>query len=835
MDFYQKWKDFLLEAERDAKILRKINIDKIKKDIGPPEPDEDYREYNERISANEKDPRFVNPIFPTGLVEYIESLDDRFFPTANRKAFAKWLANAIIGDLEGDPLSSPRGREGFEVYGNDIRYIVDYLNGARRDDIPGNVWNLDFLEVLLLAGDWHETLKGVVHKGDYETKDVVYKFKDGFTIVKVPHGDLEAEGNKMGHCVGTYCDRVYSGKLAVYSLRDSDNEPHATISVYQKRKADEIKGKGNDPPVRKYALKIREWLKAKDIDASSSEDYPALFEEKEMEAMLQSGDLNLVLAKRLAEYSENPKVIKYFVDRIGDLDEEIFISVAENPHLGIDQALSIFKENLTRHALGNRMAWLFGSRPGVRPYDPQDLVKLAWPVLQARFKSKGELDEEIIFAFNNLISFCENLDLASQMVTILIEKSNLDKALALPSSANVHFNAPSMITVAIKSYLSGFPNADREILKKLYQLTKTEKYEAGFKFRDNALASVIGNKSITDGMAKDMVENLDSLKYYHVKTFLSNPSLKDTYKIAMISKMSKSKFSDRETALLRSRTGISASRAAAQNKYTGIINIVGEHMFNYIYSPSESGQDRPGGYSKKVLKFSLDVGFMEKSLNKQANNRFYSKYRHWPRLSAPKNPADPSMARPQPEDVKKFDKILDQARIDLRQKIESIEKRKKEADDTPPWSDTFDSDRQLNEEVNKYFRKQTMNKKAFFEEVKQSFIKEEKGRSRQRGIYKFHCMVSYSLTMESEKSRGLDDILADLRALPNVTIVTVAIRNKKIAERRYIAGLAIKFIPSIPGEFNAPEDVKARVIKDIKRLPNVESMFKVSTGLNRLE
>ena len=96
-------------------------------------------------------------------------------------------------------------------------------------------------------------------------------------------------------------------------------------------------------------------------------------------------------------------------------------------------------------------------------------------------------------------------------------------------------------------------------------------------------------------------------------------------------------------------------------------------------------------------------------------------------------------------------------------------------------------------------------------------------------------MISYGLSLEQGKSRGLDDILADLRALENVTIVTVAIRNQKVAEGRYIAGLAIKFIPTTPGNMNAPENVKARIVRDIKRLSNVQSLFKLSTGLIRLE
>jgi hypothetical protein len=123
----------------------------------------------------------------------------------------------------------------------------------------------------------------------------------------------------------------------------------------------------------------------------------------------------------------------------------------------------------------------------------------------------------------------------------------------------------------------------------------------------------------------------------------------------------------------------------------------------------------------------------------------------------------------------------------------------------------------------------------FYKDLERQLLGEEKGRSRQRGIYKFHCMITYNITSTSDKSRGLDDILADMRALPNVTIVTVAIKNQKVAEGRYIAGLAIKFIPSTPGDMNQPELTKARIVKDIKRLENVQSLFKLSAGLIRLE
>ena len=121
-------------------------------------------------------------------------------------------------------------------------------------------------------------------------------------------------------------------------------------------------------------------------------------------------------------------------------------------------------------------------------------------------------------------------------------------------------------------------------------------------------------------------------------------------------------------------------------------------------------------------------------------------------------------------------------------------------------------------------------------EIKEYFssLSEEKGRSRQRGIYKFYCMIGYTI-VAGDYQRGLDDILADMRALPNVTIVTVVIANQKIGEMRYVSGLSVKFIPSVPGEFRAPEDVKTRIVRDIKRLKNVERIFKVSTSVERIE
>ena len=114
-------------------------------------------------------------------------------------------------------------------------------------------------------------------------------------------------------------------------------------------------------------------------------------------------------------------------------------------------------------------------------------------------------------------------------------------------------------------------------------------------------------------------------------------------------------------------------------------------------------------------------------------------------------------------------------------------------------------------------------------------IDEEKGRTRASGIYKFYCMIGYTADESGESSRGLDDILADFRALEGVTIVTVVVANRKIADHRYISGLSVKFIPSTPGQIRSPEDTKARILRDVRRLRNVERIFKVSTSVERIE
>ena len=98
-NFYSKWKQYLQEAQQDAKILRNINIKAIQKEM-PKFQDEEIRDYFARIQGLERDPKYLNPIFPTGIVDWMESLPDNHFPNIGRKRFAKWSKPRVLEDMK---------------------------------------------------------------------------------------------------------------------------------------------------------------------------------------------------------------------------------------------------------------------------------------------------------------------------------------------------------------------------------------------------------------------------------------------------------------------------------------------------------------------------------------------------------------------------------------------------------------------------------------------------------------------------------------------------------------------------------------------------------------
>lgn len=91
------------------------------------------------------------------------------------------------------------------------------------------------------------------------------------------------------------------------------------------------------------------------------------------------------------------------------------------------------------------------------------------------------------------------------------------------------------------------------------------------------------------------------------------------------------------------------------------------------------------------------------------------------------------------------------------------------------------------------------------------------------------------LGYQTSEGRGLDDILAEVRGIPSVTVVTVSTRNRKVGEGTYVAGIAIKFVPSFPGVVRSPEEAKSRIVTIIKAVKGVSRIFKLSTKFERID
>ena len=185
-------------------------------------------------------------------------------------------------------------------------------DSQRNFDFPKDLWDLKFYDMASEAENWHLELKGIVPTGAYETKEVVYSFDNGFTIVKVPSQDLETEGEFMGHCVGSYCDQVSRGAVEIYSLRNRKNEPHATIEINRNGKVHQIKGKGNAAPVEKYRPMIKQWLKTTDFEYKNSPDYLNIMSQDEIKDELFSGRMTLSRQLNMARETDDQEILDFF-------------------------------------------------------------------------------------------------------------------------------------------------------------------------------------------------------------------------------------------------------------------------------------------------------------------------------------------------------------------------------------------------------------------------------------------------------------------------------------------------------------------------------------------
>lgn len=184
---------------------------------------------------------------------------------APRKVVEKMLAIQRAGErlYRFDPSSD--AAEDLEI---EVSSVLDWLESVPEYDRHlRRIDRMSYLDAVRLSASWHQRLLALSENADdpdvVEEVDLVRRLDDGnrFIELKGPVALLR-EGKLMGHCVGGrgYVDAVSSGAARIFSLRDAANRPHATIEV-RYGFAQQIKGKGNTPPVENWARLIRPFVK----------------------------------------------------------------------------------------------------------------------------------------------------------------------------------------------------------------------------------------------------------------------------------------------------------------------------------------------------------------------------------------------------------------------------------------------------------------------------------------------------------------------------------------------------------------------------------------------
>lgn len=146
---------------------------------------------------------------------------------------------------------------------------LDYLKTSNEYDT--------FNKTFIAANKWHQNMAELATKK--AKNEQMYKASLSGTkfIMDLPNGmkayqlitpeALDYESEYMGHCVGQgYYDKgVADGSIQIYSIRDSDGDPHATLEVRGKD-VYQCKGKGNKTPVQRYIPAVQHFVESQKLE-----------------------------------------------------------------------------------------------------------------------------------------------------------------------------------------------------------------------------------------------------------------------------------------------------------------------------------------------------------------------------------------------------------------------------------------------------------------------------------------------------------------------------------------------------------------------------------------
>ena len=250
----------ILETRTPDQILLELNVINTK----------DIDRYLNDIASNLHDKNLVKWFIDRGKKFLINSEENNVVVTQFSTTAEPWMKKA---QKRGDTLYRFQPMAELRV---SLDHVVDYIN-ALTDTVTGakqadqqtqsravkalkGLQNTSLPQAMAASVAWTDSLnkraekkreRGELTSSEEEGLELVMKFDDLTWVKLTQKGCLDREGQVMGHCVASYWDKVKGGNTVIYSLRDTENNPHATVEV-SRGELVQVKGKQNKPPVEKY-------------------------------------------------------------------------------------------------------------------------------------------------------------------------------------------------------------------------------------------------------------------------------------------------------------------------------------------------------------------------------------------------------------------------------------------------------------------------------------------------------------------------------------------------------------------------------------------------------
>lgn len=195
---------------------------------------------------------------------FSDDIADALHAIDNKRSL--WLANIVANSFAKannikannlkelvSKIKTPKFLEYLDDKRGDINYILDWVKSPDREEI--NFKDIKTLESAYeKSTDWHNSLTSDFQITD-ESGTIVKTYPEGYYWIDLQTNYSEDEKRAMGHCGRD------SSCTTLFSLRDKNKEPHATIGYDGKELTiAQVKGKQNKRPLDKYMKYVYDFI-----------------------------------------------------------------------------------------------------------------------------------------------------------------------------------------------------------------------------------------------------------------------------------------------------------------------------------------------------------------------------------------------------------------------------------------------------------------------------------------------------------------------------------------------------------------------------------------------